>query len=109
MTILTTYHSTLASKHDVHKCRRRSISMVSIGTVSRRVCSNVGRRVLVRSEDPKVTREYREDDDTVVSGMSEEEKKKQSNETPNSVYADELPDVRPSLGCGHHVQLGVGI
>lgn len=45
----------------------------------------------LRAEGPRVTREYREDDDTVTNAPTSK-----PTSDPNSVYVDELPEVRPS-------------
>lgn len=43
----------------------------------------------VHAEEPKVTREYREDDDSVVSASTGQPTEK----NPNSMYIDEMPEV----------------
>ena len=58
-------------------------------------------RVRVRSEDPKITREYREDDDTVLNNLDQmvggTAKEQQEAETPkaggsSSGYIDDMPE-----------------
>ena len=49
------------------------------------------RQIVVRGEEPEVTREYREDEDKLVSPSSSEAEK---TKTPQTAYIDELPEVR---------------
>ena len=76
--------------------RRSARSEASVGRPS------TTRRFVVRSEDPKITREYREDDDTVLSNLDqmiggtakEQKEAEQRGQTSgNSQYVDELPEI----------------
>lgn len=58
----------------------------------RKQCGVVRPKVVVRAEEPRVVREYREGDDKIIeSGSQASNVQPASN--PNSVYADELPEV----------------
>lgn len=59
-------------------------------------------RLVVRGEDPKITREYREDDDTVLSNLDQmvggtakeqQEAKQQGDVAGDSQYIDDLPEI----------------
>lgn len=52
-------------------------------------CYKQQRRVTVHAEEPKVTREYREDDDSLVGGPASQPTEK----NPKSMYIDEMPEV----------------
>ena len=58
----------------------------------RKPCGVVRPKVTVRAEKPKIVREYREGDDEIIEAGSQAPASK-----PNSVYADELPEVRTHL------------
>ena len=64
--------------------------------------SSSSRLVRVRSEDPKITREYREDDDTVLNNLDQmvggTAKEQQEAEAPkaggsSSGYIDDMPEI----------------
>jgi hypothetical protein len=54
-----------------------------------RCCYKKKTLTTVHAEEPKVTREYREDDDSVVSASTGQPAEK----NPNSMYIDEMPEV----------------
>jgi hypothetical protein len=56
---------------------------------SLRCCYKKQKLTTVHAEEPKVTREYREDDDSVVSASTSQPVEK----NPNSKYIDEMPEV----------------
>lgn len=53
----------------------------------------------IHSNDPKITREYREDDDTVISAPSSSPESPPSDTSgqQQSQYVDELPEVRSCM------------
>jgi hypothetical protein len=59
-------------------------------------------RVVVRGEDPKITREYREEDDTVLSNLDQmiggtakeqQDAKQQMGAAGDTQYIDDLPEI----------------
>ena len=59
--------------------------------IARKNLSASCRQVSVRAEEPKVVREYREDDDKMINSSASGSSGAPKN--PNSAYIDDLPEV----------------